>query len=121
MRKAILSAASALALASPAVAADLSVTPRYSEVPSYEREVHPYEYRTAPPVVVEEPAPIVSETVVVRRSVIVAPPPVVVDEYPVYAAPRVYAAPPVYAYAGPAWRDGRGHRRHVRGEAKLLP
>ena len=57
MRKAILGAASALALASPAVAADLSVTPRYSEVPSYEREVHPY--RTAPPVVVEEPAPIV--------------------------------------------------------------
>ena len=100
MRKAILGAASALALASPAVAADLSVTPRYSEVPSYEREVYPYEYRTAPPVVVEEPAPIVSETVVVRRPVIVAPPPVVVDEYPVYAAPRVYAAPPVYAYAG---------------------
>ena len=115
MRKVILGAASALALASPAVAADLSVTPRYSEVPSYEREVHPYEYRTAPPVVVEEPAPIVSETVVVRRPVIVAPPPVVVDEYPVYAAPRVYAAPPVYAYAGPAWRDGWGHRRHFRG------
>ena len=32
MRKAILGAASALALASPAVAADLPVTPRYSEV-----------------------------------------------------------------------------------------
>jgi len=95
MHKAIVGAASALALASPAVAADLSVTPRYSEVPSYEREVHPY--RTAPPVVVEEPAPIVSETVVVRRPVIVAPPPVVVDEYPVYAAPGVCAAPPVYA------------------------
>jgi opacity protein-like surface antigen len=61
MRKAILGAAGALALASPAVAADLSVTPRYSEGPS------------------------VSETVVVRRPVIVAPPPVVVDEYPVYA------------------------------------
>ena len=115
MRKAILSAASALALASPAVAADLSVTPRYSEVPSYEREVHPYAYRTAPPVVVEEPAPIVSETVVVRRPVIVAPPPVVLDEYPIYAAPRVYAASPVYAYAGPVWRDGWGHRRHFRG------
>ena len=114
MRKAILGAASALALASPAVAADLRVTP-YSEVPSYEREVHPYEYRTAPPVVVEVPAPVVSETVVVRRPVIVAPPPVVVDEYPVYAAPRVYAAPPVYAYAGPVWRDGWGHRRHFRG------
>ena len=114
MRKAILGAASALALASPAVAADLPVTP-YSEVPSYGREVHTYEYRTAPPVVVEEPAPVVSETVVVRRPVIVAPPPVVVDEYPVYAAPRVYAAPPVYAYAGPVWRDGWGHRRHFRG------
>jgi hypothetical protein len=27
----------------------------------------------------------------------------------------VYAAPPVYAYAGPVWRDGWGHRRHLRG------
>ena len=124
MRKAILGAASALALASPAVAADYPV-PRYSEVPSYEREAHTYEYRRAPPVVVEEPAPVVSETVVVRRPVIVAPPPVVVDEYPVYAAPRVYypvyaaprvyAARHVYAYAGPVWRDGWGHRRHFRG------
>ena len=114
MRKAILGAASALALASPAVAADLPV-PRYSEVPGYEREVHPYEYRNAPPVVVEELAPAVSETLVVRRPVIVAPPPVVVDEYPLYAAPRVYAAPPVYAYAGPAWREGWAHRRHPRG------
>jgi hypothetical protein len=114
MRKAILGAASARALASPAVAADLSV-PRYSEVPNYAPEFHTYEYRTAPPVVIEEPAPVVSETVVVRRPVIVAPPPVVVDEYPVYAAPRVYAAPPVYAYAGPVWRDGWGHRRHFRG------
>ncbi|MGC2336315.1 MAG: hypothetical protein WA625_11140, partial [Pseudolabrys sp.] len=60
-------------------------------------------------------APAVSETLVVRRPVIVAPPPVVVDEYPLYAAPRVYAAPPVYAYAGPAWREGWGHRRHPRG------
>ena len=114
MRKAILGAASALALASPAVAADLPI-PRYSEVPGYGREVHPYEYRNAPPVVVEEPAPAVSETLVVRRPVIVAPPPVVVDEYPLYAAPRVYAAPPVYAYAGLAWREGWGHRRHPRG------
>ena len=103
MRKIILGVASALALASPAVAADLQVTP-YSDVPSYERDVHPYAYRTAPPVIVEEPAP-----------VILARPPVVVDEYPVYVAPRVYAAPPVYAYAGPAWRDGWGHRRHFRG------
>jgi hypothetical protein len=89
MRKAILGAASALALASPAVAAELSV-PRYSEVPSYEQEVHPYAYRRAPPVVVEEPAP--AEIVVVRRPVIVVPLRMVVDEYPVYAAPRVYAA-----------------------------
>ena len=114
MRKAILGAASALALASPAVAADLPVIP-YSEVPSYQREAPAY--RAAPPVVVEEPAP----AVVVRRPVIVAPPPVVVEEYPVYAAPRVYAVPRVYAaprayaYAGPVWRDGWGHRRHFRG------
>ena len=113
MRKAILGAASALALASPAVAADLPATP-YSDVPSYERQVHPYEYRIWPPVVVEQPAPVVSETVVVRRPVIVRPP-VVVEEYPVYAAPRVYAAPHVYAYAGPGWRDGWGPRRHFRG------
>jgi hypothetical protein len=95
------------------VAADLPVTSRYSEVPSYER--HTYEYRTAPPVVVEQPAPVVAETIVVRRPVIVAPPRVVVDEYPVNAAPRVYAAPPVYAYAGPVWSGGWGHRRHFRG------
>jgi hypothetical protein len=114
MPKAILSAASALALASSAMAADLPVEPRYSEVPSYERGVPQYEYRSAPPVVVEEPAP-VPETYIVRRPVIVARPPVVVDEYPVYAAPRVYAAPYAYAYAGQGWRDGWGHRRHFRG------
>jgi opacity protein-like surface antigen len=51
MRKAILGAASALALASPAVAADLPVTP-YSDVPSYER--HTYEYRAAPPVIITD-------------------------------------------------------------------
>ena len=99
MRKAILGAASALALASPAMA---NGTTPYSEVPSYGRETHTYEYRTPPPIVVEEPAPVV----VVRRPVIVAPPPVVVDEYP------VYATPPVYAYD---WRDGWGYRRHFRG------
>jgi hypothetical protein len=44
-----------------------------------------YEYRTSPPVVVEESAPVVSETLVVRRPVIVAPPRVVVEDYPVYA------------------------------------
>ena len=96
MRKAILGAASALTLASPAVAADLAV-PRYSEAPGYE-------YRTAPPIIVEEPAP-----------VMVAPPPVVVEDYPVYAAPPVYVAPPTYAYAGPVWREGWGHRGHFRG------
>ena len=37
-------------------------------------KLHLYAYRTAPPFVVEEPAPIVSETVVVRRPVLVAPP-----------------------------------------------
>jgi hypothetical protein len=114
MRKAILGAASALVLASPAVAN--GVTP-YSEVPSYGGEAPTYEYRAPPPVVVEEPAPVV----VVRRPVLVAPPPVVVDEYPVYAAPRVYAvpriyaAPPLYAYAGPGWHGGWAYRRHFRG------
>lgn len=108
MRKAILSVASALALSTPAVAADLPVPP-FSEGPSYEQEAQPYEYRAAPPVVVEESAP-----VVVRRPVFVAPP-VVVEEYPAYAAPPVYAGPPVYAYAGPAWHRGWGHRGHFRG------
>ena len=68
------------------MAADLSVT-TYSEGPSYEREVLPYAYRPAPPVFVEELAPVFSETFAVRRAVVVAPPPVVVEEYPVYAAP----------------------------------
>ena len=108
MRKAILGAASALALASPAAAN--GVTP-YSGVPSYGAEVPRYEYRAPPPVVVEEQAPVV----VVRPPVVVVPPPVVVDEYPVYAAPRVYAAPYAYAYAGPGWRDGWRHRRYFRG------
>jgi len=99
MRKAILGAASALALASPAVAADLQVTP-YSENPGYEQEAPPYAYGTAPPYAYGTAPP-----------VIVVPPPVVVDEYP------VYAAPPVYAYAGPVWRGGWGwgHRGHFRG------
>jgi hypothetical protein len=108
MRKAILGAASALALASPAAAADLPVIP---QVPSYQGNAQPYEYGTAPPVIVEEPPP----AVFVGPPVIVAPPPVVVHEYPVYAVPRVYAAPPMYAYAGPAWRPGWGHRGHFHG------
>jgi hypothetical protein len=116
MRKMILCAASAITLATPAVAlaSDLPVTP-YSEVHRYEREARTYEYRTAPPVVVEEQAPLVSETVVVRRPAIVAPPPVVIDEYPAYAEPPVYVAPPAYAYARPVWRGGWGHRHHFRG------
>ena len=108
MRKMILGATSALALASPAAAN--GVTP-YNEVPSYGAEPPRYEYRAPPPVVIEEQAPVV----VVRPPVVVAPPPVVVDEYPVFAAPRVYAAPPIYAYGGPRWRDGWGYRRHFRG------
>jgi hypothetical protein len=113
IRKTILGAASAIALASPAAAADLPVTP-YSSAPSYGRETHVYEHRTAPPVVVAEPAP-TPETVVVRQPVIVAPPRVTVEEYPVYVAPQVYTAPPVYAYADPVWRHGWGHRRYLRG------
>jgi len=109
MRKVVLAAASALALASPAVAADLPVTPR-SEIPSYEEEVPTYGYRTAPPVIVEEPAPVV----VVRRPVIVAPP-VVYAAPRVYTAPRVYAARSAYAYGGPPWRNGWGHGYHFRG------
>ena len=104
MRRGIIGVASAVAFASPALAADLPVTP-YGEAPTYEREVHTYEYRTAPPVVV------------VRRPVVVAPPPVVVEEYPVYEVPRLYARPRVYAYDGPMWRGGwgHGHRGHFRG------
>ena len=100
MQKFILGAAAALAIASPAAAADL-VVPRYSEVPGYVPEVQAYEY--APPVVVEEPAPVVVN------------PPVVVEDYPVYAPPPVYAASPVYAYAGPVWRSGWRHHGRYRG------
>ena len=113
IRKAILGAATALALASPAAASDLPVVP-YTSGPTYERETNTYEHRTAPHVVVAEPAPIPTETIIVRRPVVVPPPRVVVEEYPVYAAPRVYAAPPVYAYAGPRWRHGWDHR-HFHG------
>src|SRR5690242_10438359 len=98
MRNAILVAASAIGIASPALAADLSVTP-HGDVQTYPRYVQPY----APPVVVEQP-------VVVRRPVVIAPPPVVVEEYPVYAAPRFYGGPRVYAYGGPSWRGHWGHR-----------
>ena len=93
MRKAVLGVASALAIASPAAAADLA-PPRYSEIPPHQREVRTYEYRSVPRVVLEEPAPFVSETVVVRRPAVVAP--VVVEEYPVQSAPPLYQSPPVY-------------------------
>jgi hypothetical protein len=106
MRKWILITASALAIASPAMASDLPVT-GYRE--SYVRS---YEYRTAPRVVVEEAAPVVSETVVVRRPVVVERPPVLVEEEPIYSERRVYAAPPVYAYSG--WRAGWGYRHRLR-------
>jgi opacity protein-like surface antigen len=108
MRKTILGAASALVLASPAMAAELAIPPYYSQGPSYQRETHAhtYESRTAP-VVVDEVAP----PVVVQRPVVVAPPPVVVEEYPVYAAPQAYA------YAAPIWgpRWGWGHRHYFHG------
>jgi len=106
MRKAMLGAVGAVALASPAFADG------YAEGPTYQREVHTYEYQAAPPVVVERP--LVERHVVVRRPVIVAPPPVVVEEYPVYEAPRVVVGPSVYAYGGPLWRGHWGHG-HFRG------
>src|SRR3569833_1364014 len=109
MRNLILGAASALALVSPAMASDLPVA-SYSE--SYARS---YEYRTPRAVVVEESAPNVSETVVVRRPVVVAPRRVVVEDYPIYAVPRLYVAPRAYAYAAPGWRGGWGHRRFFHG------
>ena len=79
IRKAILGAATALALASPAAASDLPVAP-YTSGPTYERETHTYEHRTAPRVVVAEPAPIPTETIIVRRPVVVLPPRVVVED-----------------------------------------
>ena len=107
MRKAILGAASALALASPAVAADLQVTP-YSENPGYEQEGPPYEYGAVRPYAYGAAPPYAYGA---APPVIVAPPPVVVYAYP------VYVAPPVYAYAGPVWRGGWGwgHRGYFRG------
>jgi len=107
MRNLVLGAASAFALASPVMAADLPVV-GYRE--SYTRS---YEYTPPPAVVVEEQAPIASETVVVRRPVIVQAPRVVVEDDPVYLEPRVYAVPRAYAYAG--WRGGWDHRRYFHG------
>jgi hypothetical protein len=111
MRNLILGTATALAIASPAMAADLPVT-GYRE--SYTRSS--YEYRPAPRVVVEEAAPVVSERVVVRRPVVVEPAPIVVEEdYPIYAAPPLVAGPRVFAYSGPGWRGGWGYRHHFHG------
>jgi hypothetical protein len=108
MRIAILGIASAAVFISPALA-DGS----YSQAPTYNREVHIYEQRRAPPVAVYEQAPVVRDTIVVRRPVVVAPPRVVYEDYPVYAAPRVYSGPPVYAYGGPVYRErGHAHFRH---------
>src|SRR3569833_259025 len=85
IRRAILAAASALAMACPAAASDLPVA-AYSGGPTYERETHTYEStRTGPPVVVAEPGPVTTDTVIVRRPVVVPPPRVVVEEYPVYS------------------------------------
>jgi len=108
MSKWILTTATALEIASPAIASDLPAT-GYRE-----SHVRTYEYRTAPRVVVEEAAPVVSETMVVRRPVVVETPRVVVEERRIYSEPRVYAAPRVYTYAGPRWRPGSDYRHHLR-------
>jgi hypothetical protein len=112
MRSTMLGIAAAIVAGAPVMADGLPVAP-YSAGPTYQREVHTYEreYRTIPPRVTVVEAPVVRETVVVRRPVVVAPPRVVVEEYPVYAAPRLYA------YGGyPVWRGGPwGHRRHFYG------
>ena len=94
MRTAFFGIAAAVLSASPVVATDFPI-PRYSEAPTYQREVYPYEYRqAAPPVVVAPPAPVVTEVIpapiIVRRPVVVVRPPLVIEE-PVYAAPRIYA------------------------------
>jgi len=101
MRTALLSIATAVLTASPVFAADLLV-PRYSEGPTYQREVDTYEreyLEPAPRVVLVPPAPVVTEVVpapvLVRRPVVVVRPPL-----------RVYAAPEIYAYSYPVRRFG---------------
>ncbi len=91
--------AAAVALASPALAADLPPYPDGGM--TYQRESHTYEqqYQRVAPRVVHRP--VVQETIVVRRPIVVTPPHVVVEEYPVYAAP-IY--PPIVAYGGPGLR-----------------
>ena len=112
MRSMMLGIAVVIVAASPAMADGLPVAPHNGseEAPIYERE-----YRTIPPRVVLAPrvveVPVVTETVIIRRPLVVARPRVLVEEYPVYAAPRIYA------YGGyPMWRRGPwGHRNHFYG------
>ena len=116
MRNTVLgfASAAAVALASPAVAADLPPYPDGGV--TYQRESHyEQEYRRVAPV----HRPVVQETVVVRRPIVVARPHVIVEEYPVYAAP-VYSAPvyapPIVAYGGPGFRPRYfGPRHHFAG------
>ena len=111
MRKAILGAASALALASPVVAADLPVQPRFTEfqamgrnsnvrVPS--RTARRYRRAGSPRFRDRRGSPACHCGAAASGS----------REYPVY---RFYAAPHAYAYAAPVWRDGWRHRRHFHG------
>jgi hypothetical protein len=122
MRKTMVGVATAAvaAFASPSLAADLPAVPYSDRGVTYQGEVHTYEReyrRPAPRVAIAPPvmaAPVVTETVlvpapvVVRRPIVVARPRVIVEDYPIYASPRVYA------YGGyPVRHHGPwGHRRH---------
>ena len=116
MRKTMVGVATAAvaAFASPSLAADLPAVPYSDRGVTYQRELHTYpapRVAIAPPVMA---APVVTETVlvpapvVVRRPIVVARPRVIVEDYPIYASPRVYA------YGGyPVRHHGPwGHRRH---------
>jgi len=100
MRKTMVGVATAAvaAFASPSLAADLPAVPYSDRGVTYQREVHTYEreYR--------RPAP----RVAIGRPIVVARPRVIVEDYPIYASPRVYA------YGGyPVRHHGPwGHRRH---------
>ena len=93
MRTAFFGIAAAVLTVSPVFATDFPV-PRYSEGPTYQRELHSDGREWAPPVVVAPPSPVVTEVVpapvIVRRPIVVVRPPLVIEE-PVYAAPRIYA------------------------------
>lgn len=108
MRTDFLGIAAAVLTASPVFAADFPV-PRYSEGPTYQREVHIYEreYREpAPRVVVAPPAPVVTEVVpapvFVRRPVVVVRPPVLVD-HPGYPPPSYASSYPVRRLGPPGY------------------